>query len=119
MNVLLSLLLLLFGNHTTLKATDFVFGKCEKPEYTWFNRWGGFVAKVRDTHDSAAQWSRWTLSEDGMTATRSIYRILDGWLVTTDEVSLSWDSVDGDWEETARQTYQGNPEYLPVTINGP
>jgi hypothetical protein len=54
-----------------------------------------------------------------MTATRSIYRAIDSWLVTTDEVSLKWDSVDGDWEETACQTYQGSPRYLPVTINDP
>jgi len=119
MNILLSLLLLLAGNHVNLKTIDFVFGNCGKSEYTWFNPWGGFVAKVRDTHDSDGQWSRWTISQDGMTAMRSVYRAVDGWLVTTDEISLAWDSVDGDWEETARQTYQGSPKYLPVTINAP
>src|ERR1051325_7343321 len=76
MNILLLLFVFLAGNHTSLRTTDFVFGNCDKSDYTWFNPWGGFVANVRDTHDTDTQWSRWTLSEDGRTATRSIYRIL-------------------------------------------
>jgi hypothetical protein len=119
MNVLVMLLLLLTGHRANLRTTDFVFANCDKTPYTWFTQWGAFVANVRDTHDSDVQWSRWTISQDGLIATRSVYRVVDGWIMPTDEVSLSRASIDADWKETARQTYQGTPRYLPVTISGP
>ena len=105
-----------------MNTKDLVFGNVGNGPYDWFWEDGsGFICHVEDGHSDFQGKDlpfRITSMQDNLSATMSLYEVLNGFLYAREERTLQRGVATDAWgDPVATQTYRGDAKYLPAVIN--